>query len=187
MPAAVSTASCPAPEIWKKILFWRLSWISLSSSRRDRYMVRNASSIRWRGRMVVPLRSARVCVAMRSDGWESMERGGAGEGVGIFHRPAAPPLGIGNHSPPPAPPLGMGNREWGIVGMGNDAAGGGGGEKRRWGAVWGGLPPRFPIPDCPGKGGGAWRIHRGGVVGRWIIPHSQGVAETALDWPESPA
>ena len=44
MPAAVSTASWPAPEIWKKILFWRLSWISLSSSRRDRSMVRYMSS-----------------------------------------------------------------------------------------------------------------------------------------------
>ena len=41
-PAAVRTASWPAPEIWKKILFWRLSWISLSSSRRDRSMVRYA-------------------------------------------------------------------------------------------------------------------------------------------------
>ena len=30
-----STASWPAPEIWKKILFCRLSWISLSSIRRD--------------------------------------------------------------------------------------------------------------------------------------------------------
>src|ERR1039457_1299334 len=37
---AVWTASCPAPLIWKKILFWRLSWISLSSIRRDVTMFR---------------------------------------------------------------------------------------------------------------------------------------------------
>src|SRR5687768_3078980 len=42
MPAAVRTASWPAPEIWKKIRFWRLSWISLSSRRRDRSIVRYA-------------------------------------------------------------------------------------------------------------------------------------------------
>ena len=35
LAAATSTASWPAPEIWKKILFCRLSWISLSSIRRD--------------------------------------------------------------------------------------------------------------------------------------------------------
>ena len=40
MPAAVRMASWPAPEIWKKILFCRLSWISLSSMRRDRSIVR---------------------------------------------------------------------------------------------------------------------------------------------------
>src|SRR6185437_314906 len=94
----------------------------------------------------------------------------------IIHRPATPPLGIGN-------------REWGIVGMGNDAAGGSGDEKN--GGVRGGevfLPDSpFPIADSHGWGCGAWRIPKGGVVGRWIIPHSQGVAETALDWPESPA
>src|SRR5512140_824220 len=37
-------ASCPAPLIWKKILFWRLSWISLSSIRRDVSMFRYARS-----------------------------------------------------------------------------------------------------------------------------------------------
>src|ERR1039457_4509406 len=37
---AVWTASCPAPLIWKKILFWRLSWISLSSIWRDVTMFR---------------------------------------------------------------------------------------------------------------------------------------------------
>src|ERR1700690_947982 len=39
---AVWAASCPAPLIWKKILFWRLSWISLSSIRRDVTMFRYA-------------------------------------------------------------------------------------------------------------------------------------------------
>ena len=43
IPAAVRIASWPAPEIWKKIRFWRLSWISLSSIRRDRYMFRYAA------------------------------------------------------------------------------------------------------------------------------------------------
>jgi len=47
----------------------------------------------------------------------------------IDPRPIAPPLGMGNHSRLSTPPVGMGNREWGIVGMGNDEAGGGGGEK----------------------------------------------------------
>src|ERR1700748_3146691 len=42
MPAAVSTASCPAPLIWKKIRLWFLSWSSLSSSLRDMTMVRYA-------------------------------------------------------------------------------------------------------------------------------------------------
>ena len=36
MPAATSIASWPAPLIWKKIWLWFLSWISLSSSLRDR-------------------------------------------------------------------------------------------------------------------------------------------------------
>ena len=35
MAAATWTASCPAPLIWKKIRFCRLSWISLSSIRRE--------------------------------------------------------------------------------------------------------------------------------------------------------
>ena len=35
MPAATSMASCPAPLIWKKIRLWFLSWISLSSIRRE--------------------------------------------------------------------------------------------------------------------------------------------------------
>src|SRR5450759_4489535 len=39
---AVWTASCPAPLIWKKILLWRLSWLSLSSIRRDVTMFRYA-------------------------------------------------------------------------------------------------------------------------------------------------
>ena len=40
MPAAVRTASWPAPLIWKKIRLWFLSWISLSSSFRDSTIVR---------------------------------------------------------------------------------------------------------------------------------------------------
>ena len=44
IPAATPIASCPAPLIWKKIFFWRLSWISLSSIRRDKYMVRYMDS-----------------------------------------------------------------------------------------------------------------------------------------------
>ena len=60
IPAAQSTASCPAPEIWKKILFWRLSWISLSSSRRDRSMVRYAPTSWSRDSPAALLRSARV-------------------------------------------------------------------------------------------------------------------------------
>ena len=36
MPAAARIASWPAPLIWKKIWLWFLSWISLSSSFRDR-------------------------------------------------------------------------------------------------------------------------------------------------------
>jgi hypothetical protein len=36
----------------------------------------------------------------------------------------------------------MGNREWGIVGMGNDGAGGGGGEKK---AVGSGPYPEFCV------------------------------------------
>ena len=44
MPAATSTASCPAPLIWKKILPPFLSWTSLSSIFRDRSIVRYAAS-----------------------------------------------------------------------------------------------------------------------------------------------
>src|SRR3982751_3442937 len=44
MPAATSTASCPAPLIWKKIRLWFLSWISLSSSLRDSTISRYARS-----------------------------------------------------------------------------------------------------------------------------------------------
>src|SRR5690348_3502077 len=51
LPAATRMASCPAPEIWKKILFCRLSWISLSSIRRDRsisrYMSRSSALLSW--------------------------------------------------------------------------------------------------------------------------------------------
>ena len=61
----VSTASWPAPEIWKKILFCRLSWISLSSSRRDRSIVRYAPTSWSRDSPAALLRSARVWVAMR--------------------------------------------------------------------------------------------------------------------------
>src|SRR6185437_5232606 len=66
--------------------------------------------------------------------------------MGSDPRPATVPLGIFHR--PTAPPLGIGNREWGIVGMGNDAAGEAAVKKRRRRAGWGGLPPRFPIPDC---------------------------------------
>src|SRR5688572_21412381 len=64
MPAAVRTASWPAPEIWKKILFCRLSWISLSSSLRDSNMVRYADSNSVFGRPALDLRSAFAWVAM---------------------------------------------------------------------------------------------------------------------------
>ena len=37
-PAATPMASWPAPEIWKKIFCWRLSRISRSSTRRERYI-----------------------------------------------------------------------------------------------------------------------------------------------------
>src|SRR5688500_9392996 len=42
MPAATRMASWPAPLIWKKTLFCRLSWIPLSSTLRDRYIVRHS-------------------------------------------------------------------------------------------------------------------------------------------------
>jgi hypothetical protein len=38
-PLGLVRAVGPAPEIWKKILFCRLSWISLSSIRRERNIV----------------------------------------------------------------------------------------------------------------------------------------------------
>ena len=39
-PTAAPIASWPTPLIWKKILFWRLSWISLSSTLRESNIVR---------------------------------------------------------------------------------------------------------------------------------------------------
>src|SRR5215472_19147729 len=50
MPAATVRASCPAPEIWKKIFCWCLSRISRSSIRRERYISRYISTSCWRVR-----------------------------------------------------------------------------------------------------------------------------------------
>ena len=70
MPAAVSTASCPAPLIWKKIRLWFLSWISLSSRRRDSSIVRYARS---RSSAVRPSQRALepVAVAVRASGLDA--------------------------------------------------------------------------------------------------------------------
>src|SRR6185369_12366040 len=43
MAAATSRASCPAPDIWKKIFCWRFSRISRSSILRDMYITRYIS------------------------------------------------------------------------------------------------------------------------------------------------
>src|SRR6185312_7512628 len=60
-------------------------------------------------------------------------------------------IGAPSHRPA-APPLGMGNREWGMVGMGNRPP-------------YSPFPP-FPIPDCPfpraGRGGGGKAGSQGG-------------------------
>src|SRR5215472_2381887 len=48
MPAATVKASCPAPDIWKKIFCWCLSRISRSSMRRERYIRRYISTNCWR-------------------------------------------------------------------------------------------------------------------------------------------
>src|SRR6185312_737958 len=79
--------------------------------------------------------------------WESANGNGEswewGMGRPIPHSPFPMTFGVGRQrggSRPhrPALPMGIGKREWRIVGMGNDVAGGGGGEKKRSGAVWGG-------------------------------------------------
>ncbi len=70
MPAAVSTASCPAPLIWKKIRLWFLSWISLSSMRRDSSIVRYARS---RSSLEKPSQRALepAVVAVRASGFDA--------------------------------------------------------------------------------------------------------------------
>src|SRR6185437_1049063 len=92
--------------------------------------------------------------AGRADGGEVqrrvVKRDYPGNGkTAIFHRPAAPPLGIGN-------------REWGIGGMGNDAAGGGGGEKNAVGCRVGRSSSPIPHSRLP--------IPKGGAVGRGRFP-----------------
>jgi len=61
-------ASCPAPLIWKKILFWRLRRISRSSTRRERYMMRNARIKSSRPSLVgSALRSVSIVVLVSMD------------------------------------------------------------------------------------------------------------------------
>ena len=74
------------------------------------------------------------------------------------------PLGV--PLPTATSPLGIGNREWGIVGMGNDVAGGSGGEKKAVGCGVGRssspIPhSRLPIPKggvAAGRQRAAYRI-----------------------------
>jgi len=119
--------------------------------------------------------------ASPSAAWRRGDRSGWVTGMKVtrngrhFPSHVTPPLGMGRPTSPRPWEWAIGNGEWWEWEM--MRRGGAAVTKTRWGAVWGGLPPRFPIPDCPFPRAGRW--------GAGMIAHSQGrgdVGRAAAGW-----